>query len=230
MHCRFSSGYINGRVRHGSRCFSFVHFPAMHVRYWFTVRISQRYQPGETKMSWKYSLICVSVTFYPFHLYTQTWPTYGQDVCVLRMKFIASAVEKSKQTYTPLQTDRAKWITVLKIGCLNCRFLKCYYVICSFLKFLMIHRWTEPKTDRSLEVLLGNYGFVQKTRLRAHLHQASASTQSQHWDDACDTALIEINGNKELLQNGVATHFGVTPFFSMRAMSQVMLKVGVNGP
>ena len=30
--------------------------------------------------------------------------------------------------------------------------------------------------------------------LRARLHQASVSTQSQRWDDAHDTTLIEING------------------------------------
>ena len=32
--------------------------------------------------------------------------------------------------------------------------------------------------------------------IRARLHQASASTQSQHCNDACEIALIEINGNE----------------------------------
>ena len=44
--------------------------------------------------------------------------------------------------------------------------------------------------------------------------------QHQCYHDTSDTALIEINGNKELIQNGVATHFGVTPLISMRAMPQ----------
>ena len=54
--------------------------------------------------------------------------------------------------------------------------------------------------------------------------------QSQWCDDAGDTALIEI-------ENGVATHFGVPPFFLMRAMLQassstdsvLTLMFGVNG-
>ena len=32
------------------------------------------------------------------------------------------------------------------------------------------------------------------TALRAYLHQASASTQSQHCDDDSNTALVETNG------------------------------------
>ena len=66
-------------------------------------------------------------------------------------------------------------------------------------------------------------GFVPIS-VRARLHQASVSTQSQHCSDTCDTALIEINGNKGSLQNGVATHFGATPLISMRAVSQVSLQ------
>ena len=34
------------------------------------------------------------------------------------------------------------------------------------------------------------------SQVRTRLHQASASTQSQHCDNACNIALIEINGNK----------------------------------
>ena len=74
---------------------------------------------------------------------------------------------------------------------------------------------------------------------RVRLHQESASTQSQRCDDARDTALNEINGSKELLQNGVAAHSGATPLFSMRAVlykrhrsvnSALTLTLGVNGP
>ena len=48
---------------------------------------------------------------------------------------------------------------------------------------------------------------------RSHLHQTSASKQSQRCDDAKDTALIE---NKS---HGCATHSGVTQLFSMRVVS-----------
>ena len=34
------------------------------------------------------------------------------------------------------------------------------------------------------------------TRLGAYLHQASASAQSKHCDDGCNTALVEKNGSK----------------------------------
>ena len=37
---------------------------------------------------------------------------------------------------------------------------------------------------------------VAFTTFRARLHQASASTQSQRCDDACEIVLIEIPGNK----------------------------------
>ena len=58
-------------------------------------------------------------------------------------------------------------------------------------------------------------------KIMARLHQASGSMHSQRCDDASDTALMEINGNKlESLQNGVATHFLPYPFFSVRARSQ----------
>ena len=45
-------------------------------------------------------------------------------------------------------------------------------------------------------------------QLKVSSHQASASTQCQRRDDACDITLIEVNRNKYLLQNGVATYFG----------------------
>ena len=45
--------------------------------------------------------------------------------------------------------------------------------------------------------------------------------QHQRCDDACDTVLIEINGNKSVsLQNGIATNFGVTQLMSIRTTSQ----------
>ena len=60
---------------------------------------------------------------------------------------------------------------------------------------------------------------------------APAYTKCQHQcvaNNASDTALIEINRNEyyliELLQNGVATHFGATPFFSIRPTSQASLQ------
>ena len=56
--------------------------------------------------------------------------------------------------------------------------------------------------------------------------------------DACDIALIEIEGNKEWLQNGVATHFGVTPLIQCEPCpkryasvdSVLTLTIRVNGP
>ena len=54
--------------------------------------------------------------------------------------------------------------------------------------------------------------------VRARLHQTSAQTQSQHCDDASDTALIEING---VALEWIANHFGATPLISMRAVSHV---------
>ena len=41
---------------------------------------------------------------------------------------------------------------------------------------------------------LPNWNFFSVAYVRARLHQASASMQSQHCDEADDTALIEING------------------------------------
>ena len=54
-----------------------------------------------------------------------------------------------------------------------------------------------------------------------HLHQALTSMQSQRCDNACDIAPIKINEKIESLQNGVATHFGVTLLISMGTISQV---------
>ena len=47
--------------------------------------------------------------------------------------------------------------------------------------------------------------------------------QRCHCGDARDIALVEINGKIELFQNGVATHYGVTPLISMGAMAQALL-------
>ena len=57
---------------------------------------------------------------------------------------------------------------------------------------------------------------IHNEKIRARLHQASASTRC---DDASDTALIEINGSKQS-----CSQFGVTPLFSMSAMLQVSLQ------
>ena len=51
---------------------------------------------------------------------------------------------------------------------------------------------------------------------RVSSHQASASTLRQLCDDANDTVLIENSG---IALDRVETHFRVTPFFSMRAVS-----------
>ena len=43
--------------------------------------------------------------------------------------------------------------------------------------------------------------------------------QNKHCDDTNDIGLIVNNGNKQSLQNGVATHSVATLLFSMRAVS-----------
>ena len=71
---------------------------------------------------------------------------------------------------------------------------------------------------------------VWASEIRVSLHRASASTLLQPCDDASDTAFI--------VNNGVATHPGVTPLISMRAASlpsitsvivALTLSLGVDG-
>ena len=58
---------------------------------------------------------------------------------------------------------------------------------------------------------------------RVHLHQASASILRHRCDVASDSVLIE--------NNEVATHFQVTPLFSMKiVVTALTLVLGVNGP
>ena len=72
------------------------------------------------------------------------------------------------------------------------------------------------------------------TVVRAHLHQASASTLRQLCDDACDSVLIENNGVK----NGVATIFKWLHWFqweqnlksNRRVVAVWTLTLGVNRP
>ena len=53
--------------------------------------------------------------------------------------------------------------------------------------------------------------------VRARLHQASALTLRQLYHDAWDSVLIE---NNTVTPDGIATHYQVTPLFSMRTESQ----------
>ena len=66
-------------------------------------------------------------------------------------------------------------------------------------------------------------------RVRAFLHQVSASTLRQRCDDASDTVLME--------NNGVAPEWGcnqslrdITVLCNCRVVAMLMLTLGVNGP
>ena len=64
----------------------------------------------------------------------------------------------------------------------------------------------------------------QPHRVNSPLGPIYTKRQCQCCSDACDIGLFEINGKIELLRNGIATHFGVTPLNLMRAMSQASLQ------
>ena len=58
-------------------------------------------------------------------------------------------------------------------------------------------RLTDPIYRKYLSESTSTCTEEPKLCVKARLHQASASTQSQCCDDPCDIALIEINGNKQ---------------------------------